>query len=324
MNTRHVFKVLPDTAIVTDQFGYIIDFNHCEPFAGMKKGQHIRKYIHMELEENDCELQIGGRYYNLRITHIMEGSVYTACIFYLIDITQIRLVIKENKRRQEELLRLNKELTRVNRDLRDYAEQIEILTDYYGQMQLAKEIHDGDGHAITVLHTISQMCRKLIGKDRERYTSLILQGQEICSERHRGQNKTFRSITEGLSYFVVGKLFDIDLSIRGDEPQWAAGYADMLVSVCEEAYHNTLNHSLAEKFFIKASFEAEWVRLVLCDDGRCHGSFKKGFGLSAIEENVYMAGGTAEFTANEGEGFLIDIKLKAEGNDENSKSIDSR
>ena len=49
------------------------------------------------------------------------------------------------------------------------------------------------------------------------------------------------------------------------------------------------------------------MTLTLTDDGSFHGTFEKGFGLSAMENAVKASGGTIDFITEEGKGFTVQI-----------------
>lgn len=312
MNTYQVFKKLPDTAVITDSFGYILDFNRQELFDSMKKGQHISQYIQLPLNQGSHEVQIRSKHYHLKVTSVTEETTHSGFIFYFSDVTRQRATVMQNHQKQKELSLLHQKLLHANDELTAYARQVEALSGYNEQLRLAREIHDTDGHAITVLHTISQMCRKLLRKDIKQYRSLINKGIRICREQSNSRQRTFKTITETLNHFSADGLFDVRITIQGEEPVLAAPYAELIRKICGEAYHNTLNHSLATVFFIKLIFDHEKISLELWDNGRCHGSFEKGFGLSVMEDTVLKSGGTIKFTMEENKGFLIQITLTLE------------
>ena len=307
MELYDVFKKLPDTAIVTDSFGYVLDFNRKDPFPQMRKGRQIRQYIPERPADHGMEVHIRSGWYYLRVTPIQEASARVGYIYYLVDITKIRAMIHENQEKQEDLARLTQDKIRLHEELTSYARQAEALADYNQRLEIAREIHDKDGHAITVLHTISQMCLKLVGRDMRQYASLLTQGETICEEQRRNLKQRFDSITEGLYHFCASGIFKVELSIEGTEPVSAASYVNLILDICEEAYHNTLNHSLATAFFIELTFDEGAIRLSLCDNGKCRGSFTPGFGLTVMQERVRARGGSIDFYMEENRGFMIKI-----------------
>ena len=56
--------------------------------------------------------------------------------------------------------------------------------------------------------------------------------------------------------------------------------------------------------------------LQIRDNGSFRGPFERGFGLSTMEDQVKRSGGTMEFTAEEGKGFVVTAVWRAENGSE--------
>lgn len=185
------------------------------------------------------------------------------------------------------------------------------LADHTEQLRIAKAIHDGYGHAITELYTVCQMCLELKDSDPEKCRLLLLEGTEICRRASaEGFKTSFESISELLSYYAGKSTFPSEITIEGSEPEIIKDKYEVIGAACKEAFHNTLSHSMADKFLITLRMEGQHVTLILSDNGSFRGSFEKGFGLTNLENSVIYSGGTVRFSAEEGKGFTVIIEWR--------------
>ena len=79
----------------------------------------------------------------------------------------------------------------------------------------------------------------------------------------------------------------------------------MIERILKEAYHNTLDHSFADTMQVSVDLTESSAKISISDNGKFHGEFEKGFGLSVIEESVIASGGEITFVAESGRGFGI-------------------
>ena len=303
---EQAFRTLPDTVIITDAYWYIIDFNRESPFGNLKKGRNLTNYM------PDCKTQPrdryahGGRVFKRAVSPVNEGGAVAGYVVYLADITEKERLTELRRRKSEELTRLVREQAQANAELEEYVRQAEALNDVGEQVRIARAIHDNDGHTITALNTISRMCMMLRDSDPAEFRRLIAEGTALCRRTAEEQDPAGdRPLPELLEDFRRGQPFPVDLSVAGEEPDFAAPLHEVILRICREAYHNTLSHSLADRLTIEAQMTADSLTLHIRDNGSFHGTLEKGYGLTAMEENVTAAGGTLTFETEEGKGFGI-------------------
>ena len=303
---EQAFRLLPDTVIITDIYWYILDYNRPGPFEGLNKGKNLSRYM-PDCRDTPCgAYTCHGRVFQRRISKVYEDGVHGGYAVYLVDITEQQGLVEQRRRKNTELEALTRKQAQANAELEVYAHQAEALTDYEDRLRVSRVIHDGIGHAITELNTLSRMCLQLRETDTERYRGLIDEGIAICQNAGKGQfGHRCDSLREMLEGFRDTNPFPIDLTVTGEEPPFAAGLYDVILSVCKEAYHNTLSHSLADRLAIEAHMAEDKLTLRITDNGRFHGALEKGFGLKTMEENVRASGGQIRFEAEEGKGFGI-------------------
>ena len=303
---EQAFHLLPDTVIITDVYWYILDFNRPGPFEGLKKGKTLSRYMPDCRDMTSGAYPFCGRVFQRGVSPVYTDGVQSGYLVYLVDITEREHLIGQRRRKSAELEALTRKQAQANAALEEYARRAKALTDYGERLRVARAIHDGAGHAITALNTISRMCLQLQASDAERFISLIDEGIAIChrSEKERDERR-YATLREMLESFRDESPFPVDLVIAGEEPPFAAGLCDVILSVCKEAYHNTLSHSLADRLTIEARMAEDRLTLRIEDNGRFHGVLEKGFGLKTMEEKVRASGGTVRFEAEEGKGFAV-------------------
>lgn len=311
-NLQQVFLSLPDTVIITDVYWYILDFNHKAPFSNLQKGINLERYMPDCTNALDDEYSFGGNVYQRKVTAIYERDAHVGYTVCLSDITEKKKLIEQRRVKSTELEKLTNMQKQANSELEEYAHQAEALSAYAEQLRIARSIHDDAGHAITALHTISQMCIRLKNSDPAQYSDLLDEGIAICEKAAKGKAvRQFASLRELLEAFREEHQFPIEISIFGEEPGFIKPLYEVIHNVCKEAYYNTLSHSLADKLMIEAYMEPMGLMLRLYDNGRFRGAFEKGFGLVTMEENIQASGGSVTFRAVESEGFAIAAEWRA-------------
>ena len=304
---EQIFKLLPDTVIITDAYWYVIDFNRKEKIDNLKKGVKLTEIIPINFLREENEIFLNGNIYLCTVTPILKRNNTVGHTVYLVDVSEEKRIYEENRRKSEQLNELIEEQLAANAKLEEYALQVKALSEYSEQLRIAKMIHDGSGHAITALHTISQMCLKLKETDISRFSELVKEGVAICDKGTEiGSTREFDSMAALLECFKDEAQIEIEIILNGEEPPFVKSLYETVYKICREAYHNTLSHSLAEKMIVRAEMQPNCFLLLVEDNGCFHGAFEKGFGLNTMEENIASSGGSVIFRADDGKGFGIE------------------
>lgn len=324
---KQAFLALPDTVIITDMNFYVFGFNRTDPFSGLRRGMKITHYMPDCTGETEDETTFEGRVYRRSVARVFEGGAPQGYVVQMADITEWIHLLEENRRKSEELARLTDRQALANAELEAYVSQAETLQAHAEQLRIAQSIHDDSGHAITALHTISQMCLQLCGDDgwtwrrnrrnpsspvRARYLDLVDRGISICRKVSRTvSNADPATLREFLEDMRAESPFKVEVEIAGVEPSFALRVREAVSQACKEAYHNTLSHSLADTLRITALMGEDLLRIEIRDDGCFHGAFEKGFGLQTMEENVRRTGGTVRFETEADRGFGVVLEWTA-------------
>lgn len=282
-DVRALFEQLPDTAIITDAYGFILDFNRDIPGVGLKKGNQLKEIMPGYMEQSEDEYQTGEVAFRRRVTPIRRNNNPVGYTVLLTDVTAAKKLYEQRRELITKQTELIEETRKVNERLQSYALQAKELSDSEEQLQLARRIHDDSGHAITAIHTICQMCLTIGNDDKDTYNELIKEGLEIC-ERAGNENMgmKYSSLTELMDIMKHECRFPIEVTITGEEPAFAKDLYEIIDRICREAYHNTIDHSLADKMMINLEMNERNLTLRIEDNGSFHGEFEKGFGLSMM------------------------------------------
>ncbi|MBQ6183097.1 MAG: hypothetical protein IJK33_04340 [Clostridia bacterium] len=311
--TRTLFDSIPDTVVITDTYGYILDFNRKTPFDNLKKGKKLTSFLPDCFDGGEGEFRIADKVFRRYTAKLDNGKNDTGYTVRLSDITEEARLDEQLQHRSRELAELEHKLSESNAKLTEFVMRVKELADYSEQLRIARVIHDDYGHALTELFVICQMCLTLKDTAPERCRQLLHEGSEICrrATEEKRQN-AFGSLSELLYDFAGKSAFPTEVTVAGEEPPFIKEKYELIGRICKEAYHNTLEHSLANRFYINAEMDEEQVTLTLTDDGSFHGTFEKGFGLSAMENAVKDSNGTIGFITEEGKGFTVRITWRRE------------
>ena len=307
-DVKALFAHIPDTVFITDRYGYILDFNRAYPFERVKKGSSLKDLIPDFCNDASGEFRSGDRTFKRQTAEIEHKGDVVGYTVMLSDLTDEYTLNEQLRRQSEKLKALTDDLKRSNEELEAFAMQVKELSGYAEQLRIAGVIHDDLGHTVTELNALCRMCLKLKDTDRDEYEKLLSYGISVC--RSAGSDiyhKEYSSLPELLSSFCRLCRFPVDVKINGDEPDFIRDKYKTVENVLREAYHNTLDHSLADKLFVTLHMDSGSVKLDICDNGSFHGVFEKGFGLTSMENNVRSTGGEIEFSAETGRGFEIKI-----------------
>jgi signal transduction histidine kinase len=224
--------------------------------------------------------------------------------------------LNEITKKNEELTEANKKITDTNRELSEFAEHIEKIADENEKIQIAEHIHDDVGHTMTVLHTVSQMGRMMIKKGNvSQFRSLVGEGLRLC-EKGAGKREINEergagaSLNVTLKRFASRALFPVKLRISGDEWERTEGISGGVLKICKEAYHNTLSHTMADAIMIGLEYAGGEMTLHISDNGRCGEVFRKGFGLTKMEETAAEMNAEIHLKHEPGKCFEITLRLR--------------
>ncbi len=305
-NPSELFRQMTDTVVITDAYGYVLDFNRLDALKGLKKGMRLTKLLPDAFTEKEGKLETDHGFYHRITSPVSDGKKTMGYTVLLTDITEEEILSRQSHEKSVELKTLIKAKQDANQKLSEYALEVKNLSEYAEQLRIARSIHDDSGHAITEIYTISQMCLKLMDDNLQDYKALIEEGNQICKKAGEVINMSeYNSLEELLTTFERRSSFPISISMSGREPDFMKDKYQVIERILKEAYHNTLEHSLADTLNVNVDGSEESFTLTVRDNGKFRGTFEPGFGLDAMRAYVVSSGGTLQFLTEEGKGFGI-------------------
>ncbi len=259
---------------------------------------------------------------------MLEGSDFTTNGLPIYLAGQIFVIIFMQMYIEEEnahikIIKLIKELENANSNLRNYANQIEELTQVKERNRFAREIHDGLGHYLTVIHMQIQAASAIMDTDpRKALETLVIaqkQSQEALSDVRKSVS-AFKESAEtriplsdriqNLAASTTTDKLNISNVVLGNMTPVAPQIELALFRVIQEGIQNCIKHADATELSIKLDYrEANKLLLSICDNGIGTEYVDEGFGLQGMEERVRQLGGQIQYQAGERTGFEIYIEV---------------
>jgi signal transduction histidine kinase len=231
----------------------------------------------------------------LAITAVVVAFAFVLTVLYL-DVQQARTALAD-----------------ANARLRDYAAQAEDLATSAERNRLAREIHDGLGHHLTVVQMQVRAARAVLPSDRERADELLARAALADVRRSVGAlREPWESVTAALSALTAEPAgVTASLEVRGEPRTLPADAERALYRAAQEALTNIHKHAGVDCARVLLDYSGEGVvRLRVEDDGRgFDGTPGGGFGLTGVRERVGHLGGTVDVSSAPGRGVTMTVEL---------------
>jgi signal transduction histidine kinase len=220
------------------------------------------------------------------------------------------------------------DLTTAHEQLRQYAFQAEELAAMQERNQIAREIHDSLGHALTALNVQLQTAVLLWQQQPMRAEPFVQRARQLGITAMQEVRKSVQALrrednsepllAETLAALVndfrQGSGIDARLDIHGEPTDIAVpnSIVKALYRIVQEALTNIYKYACATTVAIEIEATPETVQLVIADNG-CgfdRGLVKgTGFGLQGMQERVAAIGGRFELETAPGRGCRIEIEV---------------
>lgn len=267
-------------------------------------------------------LPIGLRYSTWE-TAFLNGLIISTAIFFVVVFSQFRLNEQKAREKAEELTR---QLETANRQLAEYASQVEELAATQERNRLAREIHDNLGHYLTIVNVQLEAAKVTLDSDPKRALDSLNKAQELTQ-------KGLASVRESVSALRVSPVENCSLddaisalveetrvtgittkfNILGEPRAVDEKTALALYRVAQEGLTNVRKHAHASNVDVELDFShADKIRLAVRDDGAGAADTSSGFGLVGIRERIHLLGGECKITTDVGKGFCLEVSVPVE------------
>ncbi|NUT53418.1 MAG: sensor histidine kinase [Saccharothrix sp.] len=245
---------------------------------------------------------------------LREGLGTLAVTAFTVVITE--LLVREQRARAE--------LAVANERLRGYAAQAEQLATTQERNRVARDIHDGLGHHLTVVQMLLQAARAVIHTaDPDRLDGMLAKAQEQAKEALAEVRRSVAALREPRSAPLVDALRALasevteagvptGLEVRGPARETRAEVEESLFRAAQEGLTNVRKHAAATAATVVLDYgRDDLVRLEVRDDGRGMAARGDGFGLVGLEERVSGLGGRVSVDSAAGHGVTLTVEVPA-------------
>jgi len=213
------------------------------------------------------------------------------------------------------------ELAEANAQLRELGAQAEELATMRERTRVARDIHDGLGHHLTVVGMQVQAARAVLASDPGRADALLRQAEDqarqaLTSVRESvaalREPRPARSLAEQLED-LAGESSSTGLptavEVHGSERRLDSEVQVALYRAAQEGLTNIHKHAGAHAARLQLAYLPGSVALEVRDDGRGLRRDGGGFGLVGIRERAERLGGSLSVESAPGTGVTLRVEL---------------
>ena len=231
---------------------------------------------------------------------------------------------KEKQRVGEQLAMVS----RVNVELKNYANLTEKIGEDNERKRISREIHDTLGHALTGISAGVDACIAIIDIDPEKTKQQLLLVSDVVRMGIKDVRRSLyklrpgaledSTLKDGLTKMIaeyegVSNL-KIDLYYKWDNVDIENTKEDIIFRMIQESITNSLRHGHATEIEINMFvYDNEYV-IIIQDNGTGCESIKCGYGLKQMCERVSILNGTIRFSGENGFRTAIEIPIERGAN----------
>jgi signal transduction histidine kinase len=188
--------------------------------------------------------------------------------------------------------------------------------------RIAREIHDGLGHYLTVINMQIQAARAVQESDPARASEAMgkagAMAQEALADVRRSvaalrasptENKPLTESIQALADETRAAGIQTDFAVQGT-PRPLSPQADLtLYRAAQEALTNIRKHAHASAVNIRLNYDNGTVKLTVKDNGVGTAATDNGFGLIGVRERTQLLNGQVNVNTAPGQGFSLEVSL---------------
>lgn len=217
--------------------------------------------------------------------------------------------------------RARAELAEANDRLLELSHQVEELATIRERARVARDIHDGLGHHLTVVGMQVQAARAVLTSDPDGADELLSQAEEqvrhaltsvresVAALREARPGELLSDQLRALAVQGAGPGLSISVEVQGSERRLDGDVQVALYRAAQEALTNIHKHANAHAAVLRLAFLTDVVRLEVRDDGSGFGGGPGGFGLVGMRERVGRLHGSLNLESRPGTGVAVRVEL---------------
>jgi signal transduction histidine kinase len=228
-------------------------------------------------------------------------------------------VITELLQREQQLRR---DLAEAHERLRDYAAQAERLATAQERNRVARDIHDGLGHSLTVVQMQVKAARAVLPADAAKADEVLAKAQQQSEEALGAVRRSVKALREPRSTGPLPEALralaeeasaagvPTRLDVSGKQRPLSDDAREALYRAAQEGLTNVRKHAQASRADLLLEYGETAVRVAVRDDGVGSGDGgAPGFGLVGLRERAAQLGGQLRFESNPGAGSTLTMEV---------------
>lgn len=228
-------------------------------------------------------------------------------------------VITELLQREQQLRR---DLAAAHEQLRDYAAQAERLATAQERNRVARDIHDGLGHSLTVVQMQVKAARAVLPADPGKADDVLAKAQHQSEEALGAVRRSVYALREPRSTGPLPEALSVlaeevsaagvptRLDVSGTERPLPEDTREALYRAAQEGLTNVRKHARANRADLLLDYGETAVRVAVRDDGVGTGDGRApGFGLVGLQERAAQLGGQLHVESAPGAGCTLTMEV---------------
>jgi signal transduction histidine kinase len=215
-------------------------------------------------------------------------------------------------------------VSRVNIELKNYANLTEKIGEDNERKRISREIHDTLGHALTGISAGVDACIALIDIDPEKAKKQLLLVSDVVRVGIKDVRRSLyklrpgaledSTLKDGLTKMIaeyegVSNL-KIDLHYNWDKVDMDNTKEDIIFRMIQESITNSLRHGHASEIEVNLFIHDDEYIIIIQDNGMGCENIKYGYGLKQMRERVSILNGTINFSGENGFRTAIQIPIE--------------
>jgi len=208
---------------------------------------------------------------------------------------------------------------RARAEVERLAAEVEGLATERERNRIAREIHDGLGHYLTVAHVQLEAARTLMTTDPERARAALDTAQQLARDGLAEVRRSVAVLRDGPARPLVDAIESLaressaqvasGVRVEGVPRRLAEPVEFALYRAAQEALTNARRHAQASRVDITLVYGDAGVVLRVGDDGVGADAKADGFGLLGLRERAAQVGGTLSITTARDRGFTLELAV---------------
>jgi signal transduction histidine kinase len=214
------------------------------------------------------------------------------------------------------------ELAEANGRLRALSAQVEELATIKERSRVARDIHDGLGHHLTVVGMQVQAARAVLTSDPGAADQLLSRAEEQARQALGSVRESVAALREArpvdeplseqlrtLASQSTAPGLSITVEVEGSERPLDPAAKVALYRAAQEGLTNIHKHANAHTAVLRLEYLSDAVSLQVRDDGCGIDGGGGGFGLVGMRERVGRLGGSLQVESTPGAGVAVRAEL---------------